>query len=292
MNLSFFLTVFSVACPTQAQATQAIVAPTGVPLAEQLADAQRKIDTFRSTWVVSAHDRLPNEKLMTLESIVTELELDFLGKKALWGVLQVRSPETMPETPELRTELAADPQLLSLAESLRSLEEELQISRTVGVDDPGRVSQLEHQIAVARTKVDEETAVKTLAFNNRTISQAQQSFLKSQEMLCKAQDQLALVKSEQRERDAILAKYLRLIENRDNLRIRMHEEQAAEQLSGLRGMTLTELMAAVNRSQAALERAQRIHQQTVNSLLEAVTRSAQPGGNERLTQPDSAPAGE
>lgn len=292
MNLSFFLTVFWVACPTQAQATQANVAPTGIPLAEQLADAQRKIETFRSAWAVNARDRLPNEKLMTLESVVTELELDFLGKKALWDLLQVRSPETMPETPELRTELAADPQLLSLAESLRSLEEDLQISRTVGVVDPGRVSQLEHQIAVARTKVDEETAVKTLAFNNRTISQAQQSFLKSQEMLCKAQDQLALVKSEQRERDAILAKYLRLIENRDNLRIRMQEEQAAEQLSGLRGMTLTELMAAVNRSQAALERAQRIHQHTVNTLLEAVRRSAQPGANERLTQPDSAPAGE
>lgn len=291
MNLTFFLTVLLVSHPTQVLATQADVALNETPLAEQLAEATRKVAIFRATWPVIARGSSPNEKLMTLESVVTELELDVLGKEALWRGLQQTSPEGMPKTADLAAKLATDPQIIALAEDLKSTEARLRDARTVGVANPNTVEQLEREYELARTRLDEQTAVKTLTYNNQVISQARQSFLRAQEMHCKANDQLTRVKAEQRVMDSRMAEYLRLLENRDTLRLRVEEEGAAAELAELRGMNLFELMGAVKRTQAALDQAQRIHHQTVTALMESVERSNLQGATEVNAQPNSRPTG-
>jgi len=183
--------------------------------------ANLDLQDFRSTWSVLGQGTEPNEKLLTLESIVTELELDALGKEALWEQLQNMTPESMPLSPELQVLLDNDRTLAAYESDLQQLEESLRRAKQQYGNKHRVVVQLEQQYQVAKQRLDEETAVKTLTFNNQQISQAQQSYLRAQEMLLKANDQLAKVKAEQRDKDSKMAEYIRKIEDRDSLRLRL-----------------------------------------------------------------------
>lgn len=190
--------------------------------AQKLFDAKNAdIQQFRSTWSVLGQGTEPNEKLQTLEAIVTELELDALGKEALWEQLQNMTPESMPLSPELQALLSNDRLLAQYEADVQQIEESLRRARQQYGNKHRAVIQLEQSYQVAKQRLDEETAVKTLTFNNQQLSQAQQSYLRSQEMLLKANDSLAKVKAEQRDKDTKMAEYLQKLEDRDSLRIRL-----------------------------------------------------------------------
>lgn len=202
---------------------------------EQFNGASNAIQSFRSTWSVLGQGTEPNEKLMTLESIVTELELDALGKEALWEQLQTMTAESMPLSPELQVLLDNDRTLAQYEAGLQDIEEALRRARQQYGNKHRAVVQLEQSREVAKQRLDEELAVKTLTFNNQQISQARQSYLRAQEMLVKAKEQLTRVKDEQRDKDTKMAEYLRLIEDRDSLRMRL---ETLTQQQDLVAMTL------------------------------------------------------
>lgn len=180
-----------------------------------------ELQQFRSTWSVLGQGTEPNEKLQTLESVVTELELDALGKEALWEQLQNMTPEDMPISPELQVLLSNDPTLARYEADLQQVEEVLRRAKQQYGNKHRVVVQYEQQYQTAKQRLSEETAVKTLTFNNQQLSQAQQSYLRAQEMLLKAKDQLDRVKAEQRDKDAKMAEYIKLVEDRDSLRLRL-----------------------------------------------------------------------
>jgi len=61
----------------------------------QLAELNKQIEARRSDAAAFPSTVQPNSQLMTLESIVTELELDALGKKSLLEQLEARAPATV-----------------------------------------------------------------------------------------------------------------------------------------------------------------------------------------------------
>lgn len=235
MNLTFFLMALGMAWPGQAVEPQTGVQSKDASTAEQLAEVERRIGGFRHEWVAQGETvgldgkpmpaEGPNVKLITLESVVTELEMDARGKEALWCQLQAG-------------------------------------------------------------------AAQSLNVSNEMISDAHRSYLKSYEMLCKAKDQLEKVKAQQRDGDTRMAKYIRLIEARDSLRLKLAQENEDAELARLRGMSLDELQAAVSRTQAALESALRAHQRALTVFSEANKRSKKSVDGDSTSRPDSLPAGD
>ena len=241
----------------------------------RLLEANRALRDFRASWSVLGQGTEPNEKLMTLESVVTDLELDALGKEALWKQLQCMKPDQMPITPELQALLANDPKLAQYENDLQYVEDfrkraEQQFGALHRI-----TKQAEEQFEVAKQKLNEETAVKIVTFNNQHISQAQQSYLRSQEMLLKATDQLARVKAEQRDKDAKMAEYMRLLESRDSLRAQLSNSRGAQVVQGRPNPTVAELLLAVQRTRAILEQAQAAHGAAVRALEEAMAATTQ-----------------
>lgn len=179
------------------------------------------LQLFRSTWGVVGSGTEPNEQLMTLESVVTELELDALGKLSIWEQLQNFTPEEMPLSAELQYLLANDPKLAAYERDFQNIEDSLRQALQKYGAKHRIVEQLEGQRDIIRQRYDEETAIKTVQFNTQQLNQAQMSYLRSQEMLTKAKEQLDRAKMEQRDKDVKVAEYVRKLEDRDALRMRL-----------------------------------------------------------------------
>jgi len=210
--------------PSSSVAASIETIPDAANLQAELDKKNKELQDFRSTWSVLGQGAEPNEKLMTLESVVTELELDALGKEALWEQLKNFSPGQMPLTPEVQAALAKDPELARYQSDLDSAAAQVQTSREKYGSQHRAVGEAEDQYARAKQRLDEERAVKTLTLTNHQISRAQQNYLRAQEMLLKANDQLAKVKAEQRDKDSKMAEYLTLVKERDALRARVERE--------------------------------------------------------------------
>jgi len=190
-------------------------------LSEEFNGKNTTIQDFRASWAAVGTGTEPNEQLMTLESVVTELELDVLGKLSLWEQLQNFTPEKMPLSSELQYLLANDPKLATYERELQALEDSLNQALQQYGEKHRAVMQLENQRQVVKQRLDEETAVKTVSLNQQQITQAQMAYLRAQEMLTKAKDQLDRAKADQRDKDVKVAEYMRHLEERDFLRQRL-----------------------------------------------------------------------
>lgn len=184
-------------------------------------DANNKVQDFRSSMEVLGQGTEPNERLMTLDAVVTELELDASGKQSFYEQLQNFKPEDMPLTIELQNLLASDPTLARMNADLQFAEENLRRARQKYGENHRVVKEARDGVDMARRQVDEETAIKTLRYNTQQLDQARNNYLQSQEMLLRAKDQYMKARAEQRDRDAKLATYYRLIEDRDMFRQRL-----------------------------------------------------------------------
>jgi len=302
MNLTFFLAAVVTAGLGQ-DAIQIAGLKTPVDsIADQFADAERLLASCRADLQARGErfnpDGYPesmftsNEKLMTLESIVTELKLDALGKQALWEQVQNMTPESMPTSPELQVLLDNDRSLAAYEGDLRQLEESLGRARQRCGNKHREVIQLEQQYQVAKQRLEEETTVKTLIFNNQQISRARHDHLRSCEMLSKAEGQLCKIKSERMTHDRRLAAYLRLVNLRDTLRLRLLKEINVSQFTGVGIASVSDLVECVSRTSVELERAMRSHADAVAALNSALAASRDQRLDAGISQPGTAPAGD
>jgi len=182
---------------------------------------KKEIETFRQTVEFSSlSGQEANENLLTLTSLVTELEIEMLGRKTQWEVLQNAKPEDMPITADLQAILAQDPAIQRLEQGLLGAEQSLDTA----LQHYGPKHRLAVQARATRdamaTRVEQERATKILTYQKQQIDQAKRNFLEAQDQLLALKEKLFDAKAVQRDKDIKKARYESLLDDRDQARFR------------------------------------------------------------------------
>ncbi len=189
---------------------------------------QKEIENFRTNEEVlgTSRDEL-KDKLLTLTSVETELQMDWAGKKAEFENLQNLRPEDLPITPQLQALLAADPRLAMLEQSYQQADEQLRQAKARLGDNHRTVKQLQSASDAAAERVAEERARKILQYQTDQIEQARRSYLESQQQLLTVKERIQEARSEQQDKDQKYNNYLRMEE--ELVQLKLHYEQLLEQ---------------------------------------------------------------
>jgi uncharacterized protein involved in exopolysaccharide biosynthesis len=194
----------------------------------QLDQRNKDIEAFRGQEeVMGTSQRESEEKLLTLTALVTELQVDLLGKQSQYEALSKSSPDQMPITAELQNLLNADPFIFQLEQRLQTADEELRAAKQRFGDNHKVVKGAQTARDVSADRVQEERARKTLSYQSEQIEQAKRNYLEAQEQLLKIKENLNLARSEQRDKDIKQAQYLRMQEEAAQLKTQY--EQLMEQ---------------------------------------------------------------
>ncbi len=185
----------------------------------------------------------PSERLLTLQALVTELEVELVGRKALWEQLQSIKPEEVPITADLQALLDNDPVIVRLQASVEEVEQSLRTTLDRFGENHTMVKQLRASRDSIADRLAEERAVKVVRYQNEQVDQARRGFLEAQEQLLKLKDKLAEAQSEQRDRDRKYNNYVRLLEERDQLKLQLENLQLQKANSDmvLRGKRITQI---------------------------------------------------
>ncbi|MFH1419950.1 MAG: polysaccharide biosynthesis tyrosine autokinase [Planctomycetota bacterium] len=221
-------------------------------------DAKRQeIETLQATEEVlmNAADGGPSERLLTLMALVTELEIEMLGRKTQWEALQNATPEQLPITPDLMTILDHDPIILEQSRRLQTAEDALGMAR----ERFGENHRVVRESLVVRDSIAdrlaEERAVKIVRYQSDQISQARRGFLEAQQQLLELKESLYAAQAEQRDRDKQYARYLRLLEEQDLLKTQL--ENLQEQKNTMSVMLRHEKTVQIKVRSQAIEPSQR-----------------------------------
>jgi succinoglycan biosynthesis transport protein ExoP len=194
----------------------------------QLDQRNKDIEAFRGQEeVMGTSQRESEEKLLTLTALVTELQVDLLGKQSQYEALSKSTPDEMPITAELQNLLNTDPFIFQLEQRLQTADEELRAGKQRFGDNHKVVKGAQTARDIAADRVQEERARKTLSYQTEQIEQAKRNYLEAQEQLLKIKENLNLARSEQRDKDIKQAQYLRMQE--EAVQLRTQYEQLLEQ---------------------------------------------------------------
>lgn len=178
---------------------------------DTLEGKNREIEAFRANSnVLGVSARETEERILTLTALVTELQVDMFGKKAMYDALANATPDTLPITAELQNLINTDPFIYQLEQRLQTAEEELKAVKSRFGDNHRVVKGAQVARDVSADRVQEERARKIVEYQRNQIEQAKQNFLEAQEQLVTLKDSLIEARSEQQDKDAKQAKYLRL----------------------------------------------------------------------------------
>lgn len=180
---------------------------------------KRDIDDFRRNEEFSpTTGQQANEQLLTLTALVTELEVEMLGRKTQWEALERVDPEQMPITPDLQAILAQDPAINQLEHRLMLAEENLNIALQRFGEKHRSVMDARFGRDAAAERVAQEQAVKILRYQTQQIQQAKRNYLEAQDQLLALREKMISAKAEQRDKDVNTARYESLVDERGMLR--------------------------------------------------------------------------
>lgn len=161
----------------------------------------------------------PSERLLTLLALVTELEVEMLGRRTQWEALENARPEDIPITPDLQALLDQDPIIIQLQGRLQAADDALVVAQ----ERFGRNHRVVREAQVVRDtaadRLAEERAVKVSRYQTDQIDQARRSYLEAQEQLLSLRELSREARAEQQDRDAKYARYMHLVEERDLARL-------------------------------------------------------------------------
>ncbi|HWL92961.1 MAG TPA: polysaccharide biosynthesis tyrosine autokinase, partial [Phycisphaerae bacterium] len=147
------------------------------------------------------------ERVLTLDALVTELDVELLGRKSQYETLQTVRPEDMPITAELQAILQNDPTLFQFEQRLIQAQEMLnQASRRYGPNHR-IVRESTAQRDAADQAFRQDQAAKILHYQSRQIEQARRNYLEAQDQQLALREKLMTAKSEQRDMQVKLADY-------------------------------------------------------------------------------------
>lgn len=182
---------------------------------------KQEIEAFRQTADFSSiTSQEASETVLTLQALVTELEVDTLGRKTQWETLQNVTPEEMPITADLQALLNQDPTILRLERDLVSAEQNLNlVLQRFGPNHRTAKNSRFNRDSIAM-QVQQERAIKTLDYQKQQLEYAQRAYLESQEQLLALKEKLIDAKAEQNDKDIKKARYESLLDERDQARFR------------------------------------------------------------------------
>jgi len=206
----------------------------------RIRDLEAKAQRFRAACANLARDvsvradgrvdirQAPNARLLAMEGIVSELELDAAGKRSTFEQIQNFSPTETPLLPEVQQSLNGDAALSGFRRELQVMDESMLSTRTFCGPDHPLVKQQQSQRATLQQRLDEATAIKTVKFHAQFLQKAQARVLSAETMLAHGRTQLKRAKAEQRQQDRILGEYVRLLEECEQLRRRLTAQDGVE----------------------------------------------------------------
>jgi capsular exopolysaccharide synthesis family protein len=208
-----------------------------VQRARQEYDAKRReierLQADAEVWSATAGG--PSEELLTLQALVTELEVEAVGRQAQWGALKNARPEDLPITAELDAILSADPTIAMAERAMQESEAALsEAEASYGRNHPV-VKRARIRRDSAASNLLEERAVKQVRYQKEQIDQAYRNYAEALEQKDALRERLAEATAEQRDRDVKYARYISLREEADLLRLQL--EQLLERQNDL-AMTL------------------------------------------------------
>ncbi len=180
---------------------------------------RQEIETLRaSEQVLTEGGEGPSERLLTLMALVTEIEVETLGRRTQWEALRDARPEQLPITPDLQALLDQDPALYQLEQRRQNAQEMYRLASERFGPNHRVARESRASLSSAEDRIAEERAVKIVRYQNDQIEQARRSYLEANEQLLALRESLNQARAEQSDRDAKYARYLRLLEERDLLR--------------------------------------------------------------------------
>ncbi|MCD4726388.1 MAG: hypothetical protein K8R46_01910, partial [Pirellulales bacterium] len=165
----------------------------------------------------------PNERLLTLIALVTELEVETLGRKSQWDALQNSNPEQLPITPDMQAIIAADPRILAFENKLMMAEEALEATSDRFGSEHKMVRNARSARDRAELMVRQERSLKLVRLQAELIEQARRNWLEAQDQLLVLKEKLQTAMAEQRDKDKKFASYLRMMEDRELLKLQYEE---------------------------------------------------------------------
>ncbi|HKQ49534.1 MAG TPA: polysaccharide biosynthesis tyrosine autokinase [Phycisphaerae bacterium] len=189
------------------------------------------IEKFRAEFnVLGVAQRETEERILTLTALVTELQVDMFGKKAIYDALANATPDSLPITAELQNLINSDPFIYQLEQRLQTAEEELNAAKSRFGENHRVVKGAQVARDVSADRVQEERARKIVEYQRNQIDQAKQSFLEAQEQLVTLKDSLIEARAEQQDKDAKQAKYLRLEDELEQYKTQYEQLQEKKHL--------------------------------------------------------------
>jgi capsular exopolysaccharide synthesis family protein len=182
---------------------------------------KQELEAFRQTADFSSiTSQEASETVLTLTSLVTELEVDMLGRKTQWETLQNVKPEEMPITAELQAMLAQDPAIHRLEQDLLSAEQSLNLVLRRFGPNHRTAKQARYNRDSLALQAEQERAIKILDYQKQQLDYAQRSYLEAQEQLLTLKEKLIDAKAEQNDKDIKKARYESMLDDRDQARFR------------------------------------------------------------------------
>jgi capsular exopolysaccharide synthesis family protein len=196
---------------------------------------QREINDFRNTEeLLSREGGEGDETLATLRAMVTEIEIDMLGKKSQWEALKEARPEDLPVSAELQHILNQDPQIFQLDQRAQAAEDDYR-SLTVRYGQNHRmVKEYKARRDQAAENANTERAKKILKYQAEQIETARRLYLEAQEQALKLKDKLFQSEQEQRDKDAKYWRYQKMLEESE-----LYKDQYEKILEQNQQLTMT-----------------------------------------------------
>jgi capsular exopolysaccharide synthesis family protein len=177
---------------------------------------QAELDAFRGReQVLGDAGKEISEKVLTLTALVTEMELDMLGKKAQYDNFKNARPENLPVSNELQNLLNADPLIAQLDQGLIQLDQSLSDALSRYGKNHRIVKDLQSQRDQIAERAMAERTQKLTKYQTEQIELAMRNYLETQDQMMSIKDRLTQAKEEQADRDSKYADYVRMLEERD-----------------------------------------------------------------------------
>lgn len=193
----------------------------------------------------------PSERLLTLMALVTELEVETLGRKTMWESLQGARPEDLPITADLQALLDQDPAIAQLEGRRQNAQEMLRVAQERFGPNHRASKDARAAMESAEDRLTEERAVKIIKYQNEQIEQARRSYLEAVEQSGALREKLYEAKEEQRDQDKKYARYMRRLEERDLLK--KEYESLMEQKNQIRAMISADKSVKIEVRSRAIE---------------------------------------
>lgn len=217
-----------------------------------LENKQNEIEQFRqSEDALGKRGDDINERVSTLSALVTELDVDALGKKSQWEALQEAKPEDLPITPDLAALMENDQKLIQLELGVQDNQNAVNLLRGRYGPNHRMVREALARLETAEDLLSQERAQKVIRYQNEQVEQARRNFLESTDQLVRLKNQLDQARGEQRDHEVKMLRYNTMIEEKEQFK--QQYERLMEQQHLMKMVTRQDKTVQIELRSAATE---------------------------------------